>query len=117
MSDSEDQDARADERPASPAPAPTRWTRFKKGWRTVFGEPAAVAFYGPADLGPGRHASKEEWAAYYEELRNPPARRPSTPPPGYKFVWYTDATGHERRAAVKDHSQDADQPPRGPAAE
>ena len=89
---------RSDDEPTPPS----RRGRFRRFRRAVFGEPAAVAFYGPADLGPGRYASREEWDQYYDELRNPPPRRPSEPPPGYRFIWYTDTTGQQHRAAVKD---------------
>ena len=97
------------------APGPSRRSRFKRFRRALFGEPAAVAFYGPADLGPGRYASKEQWAEYYDELRNPPPRRPSDPPPGYKFIWYTDTTGQRHRAAVRDTGDTGDADPAGPA--
>jgi hypothetical protein len=84
----------------------SRLSRFRRWRRHVFGEPAATAVFGAADIGPGRHGTAEQWDRYFDELRNPPARRPSKPPPGYKFVTYTDGMGMRHRAAVRDHSQD-----------
>jgi hypothetical protein len=80
-----------------------RSTRFRRWRRRIFGEPAATAVFGAADIGPGRYGTPEEWQRYRDELRNPPARRPSTPPPGYRFVTYTDGMGMQHRAAVRDH--------------
>ena len=68
-----------------------------------------MQLYGPADLGPGRDATAEEWARYREELRNPPAPGPSKPPPGYRFVWYTDSKGMKHRSAIRaDETDDPD---------
>ena len=57
-----------------------------------------------ADIGPGRNGTAEDWTRYREELRNPPPRRPSTPPPGYRFITYTDGMGMRHRAAVRDRN-------------
>ena len=70
----------------------------------MFGEPAATAFLGAADVGPGRHGTAEQWERYWRELREPPPRRPSTPPPGYRFITYTDGMGMRHRAAVRDRN-------------
>ena len=97
-----------------PAPRPTRRQRFKRAWRHVMGEPAAMDFFGPATLGPGRNATQEEWARFRREMRAPRPKGPSTPPPGYKFVWYTDGMGMRHRAAVRDTAptQDGEPDPR-----
>ena len=82
----------------------SRRERFHRRWRHVFGEPAATTFLGAADIGPGRDGTPEQWARYRDELRNPPPRRPSTPPPGYRFITYTDGMGMQHRAAVRDRN-------------
>ena len=84
----------------------TRRARFRRHWRFVFGEPAATTFLGAAEIGPGRHGTAEQWTRYWDELRNPPPRRPSTPPPGYRFVTYTDGMGMHHRAAVRNRTKD-----------
>jgi hypothetical protein len=90
------------------APQESRRDRIRRIRRHLFGEPAATAIFGAADIGPGRHGTPEQWARYREELRNPPPRRPSTPPPGYHFVSYVDGMGMRHRAAVRNTS---DAPP------
>jgi hypothetical protein len=83
--------------------------RVRRWWRSLLGGEAGGAgmkLYGPADLGPGRNATPEEWARYREELRNPPPPQPSKPPPGYKFVWYTDSKGMKHRSAIRADEQD-----------
>jgi hypothetical protein len=81
---------------------PTAPEQGRGGWRRrLFGRPAATVFFGAAEVGPGRNGTAEQWAQYREELLNPPPRRPSEPPPGYKFVWYTDGMGMRHRAAVR----------------
>ena len=81
----------------------TRSQRFRRWRRRVFGEPAATAVFGAADIGPGRRGTPEQWAKFREEMRNPRQPGPSTPPPGYRFIWYTDGMGFRHRAAVRDH--------------
>jgi hypothetical protein len=81
----------------------SRGRRFRRWRRRVFGEPAATAVFGAADIGPGRHGTAEQWAEFREQMRNPPPPRPCPPPPGYTFIWYTDGMGMRHRAAVRDH--------------
>lgn len=85
----------------------SRGQRLRRVWRRAMGEPAAIALFGPADLGPGRNASPEQWARYREQQRNPRPKVDASPPPGYRFVWYTDGQGMRHRAAVRaDRSED-----------
>ena len=56
---------------------------------------------GPATVGPPPYATPEELAAYEREMRPAPAP-PVAPPPGYRFVSYTDPDGKPRRMLVRD---------------
>jgi hypothetical protein len=71
-------------------------------------------FYGPAQTGLPPYATEEEREAY--RLRNqpkPPAVR--EPPPGYRFLVYTDPNGVPRRALIPIEPAAPAEPP-GPAA-
>jgi len=104
----------AGETPSDDGAPSTRRQRFKQRWRKAWGRPAATVFFGAAEVGPGRYGTAEQWAEYREQLKNPPAKQPSKPPPGYKFIWYTDGMGMRHRAAVReDRSEQTpkDEPP------
>ena len=68
----------------------TPWQRF---YRLLF------RFFGPAQTGLPPYPTPEERAEY--ERRNQP-RTPTVaqPPPGYRFLVYTDPNGVPRRAMV-----------------
>lgn len=102
MPDSGPAGDRPEDLPQPEPPRAGRRVRFRRWRRDFFGEPAATDFYGPAAVGPGRGASKEEWERFREELRNPPPPAPSVAPPGYRFVWYTDSGGMRHRSVIRD---------------
>jgi len=89
----------------------TRRGRVRRLRRHIFGGPAAAAGFGAADIGPGRFGTPEQWAEFREQMRNPPPKRPSTPPPGYHFITYTDGMGMLRRGAVRDTPREDQNPP------